>query len=100
VALFVSCGPGLELTPAGEELHARSRALLDDAGELAARAQQLATGSAGVLRIGAMSSALNSLVPDLLRAFGHEQPNVSMRIVEADAPELPIYWRPASLTLP
>lgn len=88
VALFLRRGGGLELTPAGEELHARARALLDDAGELAKRAQQLATGAASVLRIGAMSSALQSLIPGLVLAFGRERPDVSVRIVDADAPEL------------
>lgn len=88
VSLFFRRGRRLELTPAGEELHGRSQALLEEAGDLARRAQQLATGNASVLRIGAMSSALESLIPDLLLAFARERPNVSMRIVEADAPEL------------
>ena len=88
VALFLRRGRGLELTPGGDELHARARALLDDAGDLAKRAQQLATGTASVLRIGAMSSALQGLIPDLVLTFGRERPDVSVRIVEADAPEL------------
>jgi len=88
VSLFFRRGRRLELTPAGEELHGRSQALLEDAGDLATRAQQLATGNTSLLRIGAMASALDNLIPDLLLAFARERPNVSMRIVEADAPEL------------
>lgn len=88
VALFFRRGRRLELTPAGEELHVRSRALLDEASALAKRAQQLATGSATVLRIGTTSNSLHSLIPELVLAFGEERPDVSVRIVEADAPEL------------
>ncbi len=88
VSLFFRRGRRLELTPAGEELYGRSQALLKDAGDLAERAQQLATGHTSVLRIGAMSSAMESLLPELTLTFTREQPHVSIRIVEADAPEL------------
>ncbi|WP_137919799.1 LysR family transcriptional regulator [Hydrogenophaga sp. 2FB] len=88
VSLFFRRGRRLELTPAGEELLGRSQALLEDAGDLTKRAQQLATGNTSVLRIGAMASALESFFPSLLLAFAREWPNVTIRVVEADAPEL------------
>jgi DNA-binding transcriptional LysR family regulator len=88
VSLFFRRGRRLELTPAGEELLGRSQALLEDAGNLAKRAQQLAVGNTSVLRIGAMAGALHSFFPSLLLAFSREWPKVTIRIVEADAPEL------------
>ena len=88
LALFFRNGRRLELTPAGEELHGRSSALLANASELIERAHQLSTGNTSVLRVGAMAITLQGPLPGAVLAFRRAHPDVSVRLIEADAPEL------------
>lgn len=88
VALFLRHGRQLSLTAAGEELHARAKTLLTNADDLVYRAQELSTGRAAMLRVGAMSISMEGVMSSIVLAFKRAQPRVAVHLVEADAPEL------------
>ena len=88
VALFVRQGRRLSLTLEAKDLLARSRALLNGADELSARAQELAAGNAGMLRIGAMTATLESVMPAILAAYRVRWPNVVTRFLDVDTRDL------------
>jgi DNA-binding transcriptional LysR family regulator len=76
VELFAPHGRGIRLTPAGMALaaHAREALALLDRGALAAR--EAAEAGPGPLRLAAVTTAGEHLVPPLLRAFRAERPEV------------------------
>lgn len=82
VDLFDRVGRRIVLTHAGEELLARGRALLHDAESLRNRANDLATGSTGVLRVGATPQTLESLVSQLLTRYRRLCPHVEVQLIE------------------
>lgn len=88
VNLFLRNGRQLALTPAGEELRVRSRSVLGDTDELVRRAQELSSGTTSMLRIGAMSISLERVVAPIIHAFTRAHPDIGIRVVEADAPDL------------
>lgn len=85
VHLFDRVGRRIALTGAGEELLVRSRALLHDAESLRSRADDLATGSTGVLRVGATPQTLESLVSQLLTRYRRLCPHVEVQLIEDGA---------------
>jgi DNA-binding transcriptional LysR family regulator len=99
VSLFIRQGRQITLTPAGEELRLRSRSVLGETDELVRRAQELSSGTTSMLRIGAMSISLERVVAPILHAFGQAHPEIGIRIVEADAPELAVLVESGQLDL-
>ena len=86
--LFTRQGRGMKLTAAGEELYARSLAIVSATEDLAARARALASGHVGLLRAGAMTISLDVIMPAVLAEFRSRHPNVEVKLVEADTREL------------
>jgi len=77
-ALLLRAGRTVTPTEAGHRLVERSRALLRDVGDLkAAVNEEVATGE---LRVGAINTALLSLLPDTLARFAHLHPQVQVFI--------------------
>ena len=79
VRLFDRVGRRVELTPAGAELSARARLLLQDAESFRSRAEDLSGGPTGLLRVGATPQTLESLVAPLLSRFPALWPGVDFR---------------------
>jgi LysR family cyn operon transcriptional activator len=88
VRLFDRVGRRVELTPAGEELSARARLLLQDAESFRSRAEDLSGGPTGLLRVGATPQTLESLVAPLLSRFRSLWPGVDFQLVEDGAASL------------
>lgn len=80
--LFDRVGRRIVLTPAGEDLLNRSRAVLNDADALKSRAEELAGGARGVLRIGATPQTLESLLSRVLTEYLRRTPGVVPHLVE------------------
>jgi DNA-binding transcriptional LysR family regulator len=88
VQLFDRIGRQTVLTAAGEDLLARSRVLLHDAELIKSRAQEIAEGSHGVLRLGATPQSIESFVAELLARYRLRVPNVEISILEDGAANL------------
>jgi DNA-binding transcriptional LysR family regulator len=88
VRLFDRIGRRTMLTAAGEDLLARSRLLLHDAELIKSRAEEIAEGSHGVLRLGATPQSIESFVAALLARYRLRAPNVEVSILEDGAANL------------
>lgn len=88
VALFSQVGRRLRLTAEGIELLPECRDLLSHADAVAERAQSLAHGDRGVLRIGATPHVIANFFPGFLRKFSVKYPNVRLQAVEGGGLEL------------
>ena len=86
--LFTRQGRRLRLTAAGEELYARSRAIVVATEDLAGRARALASGHVGLLRVGAMTISLDVIMPEVLADYRRRCPFIDVKLVEADTREL------------
>jgi len=75
------------LTPAGVAFLGACRKVVSASEAAAAVARAGGDGQAGRLRIGAVSSAVTDLLPDLLGAFRLTHPRVEVRVEEADTRE-------------
>jgi LysR family cyn operon transcriptional activator len=82
VRLFDRIGRGIALTPAGEDLLTRSQAILHDVSAMKARAEELAGGTKGVLRLGATPQTIESLLARVLREYRRVAPGVDIALVE------------------
>lgn len=80
--LFVRTTRRVELTPAGEVLADRVRALLEDVDALPGLAADAAAGRSGHLTVGFVSSAATSVLPGALRRFREHHPGVELRLRE------------------
>ncbi len=72
------------LTPTGVVFLDACRALLRAAETADAAARQAADGQAGMLRIGAVTSAFSDLLPQALEGFRRSHPRVDIRAEEVD----------------
>jgi DNA-binding transcriptional LysR family regulator len=81
---------GVQLTPAGQMLVQRSRALLIDADRLALDLRGYGDGLQGHVRVLANTSALLEVLPQRLQAFMSEHPLIQVDIEERGSPEIPI----------
>jgi DNA-binding transcriptional LysR family regulator len=88
VQLFDRIGRQTVLTPAGQDLLGRGRSLLHDANLIRSRAQEIAGGSYGVLRLGATPQSIESFVAQLLARYRLLVPNVEINILEDGAVNL------------
>jgi LysR family transcriptional regulator, cyn operon transcriptional activator len=88
VQLFSRAGRGIELTSAGHDLLERSRQLLVQAESLSERARVLQGGATGVLKIGATSMSLESLIAPFIPRYRRRWPEVDVWITENGGMEL------------
>jgi DNA-binding transcriptional LysR family regulator len=72
----------VELTAAGAAFHERALEILAAVDDAARLARQVQRGEVGRLSIGFVGSAIYSIVPDVLRAFGASREGVDLRLRE------------------
>lgn len=80
--LFTRSRRGASLTPAGQSLVESVRTSLASIDAAAAQARRIASGNAGRLAIGFVATAVYHVLPDALRAFGAQHPDVEIRLFE------------------
>ena len=83
VALFERTRRSVALTPAGEALIEPVRTLLRQAAALPALAHSAASGEAGRIRLGFISTVGFGPLPLWLRAFRQQQPGIAIELIEA-----------------
>ncbi|HKY01111.1 MAG TPA: LysR family transcriptional regulator [Burkholderiales bacterium] len=81
--LFRRSRQGVALTPAGSALLPEARRLLRDAEALLGGAAHAAGGQIGKLRIGFISTASYTVLPELLPAFHRDHPGIKLQLQEA-----------------
>lgn len=86
--LFERNSKEVRLTPAGQALRGAARRLLRQAEEAALEARDVASGSAGRLRIGFVGAMLYRGLPQALRAFQAAHPAVRIGLAELNSAEL------------
>lgn len=79
----------VELTAAGEALHARAKSILEQVDAAALEAASIGRGEQGRILIGATGSILRGGLADMLAAYRHEFPDVTTTLFE-QAPNLQI----------
>jgi DNA-binding transcriptional LysR family regulator len=77
----------VRLTAAGEVFLARAARILEQLDQAARETARVGQGEAGSLVIGVVSTAVCSVLPDLLRRFRREAPNISIDIRETEPAE-------------
>jgi DNA-binding transcriptional LysR family regulator len=77
----------VQLTEAGKLLFARATGILEQIDRASREAARVGKGEAGSLVIGVVSTAVCSLLPELLRSFRREFPNISIDIREMEPGE-------------
>lgn len=77
----------VELTAAGEALHARAKSILEQVDAAALEAASIGRGEQGRILIGATGSILRGGLADMLAAYRHEFPDVTTTLFE-QAPNL------------
>jgi len=85
VRLFSRHTRGVELTPAGELLLTRARAVLAAAEEAIATGRDLAAGLVGSVRVGLSTVVSSRIAPVAVAAFAKERPAVEVTIIEGYA---------------
>ncbi len=98
-ALFDRKGRRLALTPFGDALQARARALVQQGADLDAEAERWRTGSAGTLTIGVGPSVAYRLLPDAVAAFYRTGRRVQLAVKAGHATELVEALRKGQLDL-
>lgn len=83
-ALFERRGRTLSLTPAGVALAADARAILERIGEAEERLRALQEEPAGVVRVGAFTSALHAFVIEAARRVAAEHPGLRLHLDELE----------------
>ncbi len=83
-ALFERTSRRVQLTSAGAAFLPGARRALIEASRAARDARDAANGGTGELVIGALGSALNGVLPPLVRAFAAQSPNVKVDIRQLD----------------
>jgi DNA-binding transcriptional LysR family regulator len=77
----------VELTAAGAAYYARARDILDAVEDAAREARRVQRGEVGRLDVGFVGSSLYSIVPELLRGFRAQYPDVGLRLRELGTTE-------------
>lgn len=80
VRLLLRGSGGVKPTGAGDLLVQRARALLRDAGEAVEAVRRYAAGSVGHVRLGATTSIVTFLLPDVLRSMEAMHPDIAIDI--------------------
>lgn len=82
VTLFKRTKRHVALTPVGEHLLSHVTKLLEEVEALPGLARQLARGEIGSLKLGFVTTADYSLLPDLIRGYGEAYPEVRVTLRE------------------
>lgn len=77
----------VELTAAGAAFLVRAREILDSVEDAARQARRVQRGEVGRLAVGFVGSAMYSFVPELLRAFRDDKPDIALRLHEMGTTE-------------
>lgn len=77
----------VRLTAAGVAFLSRAARILEQIDQAAREAAQVGQGEAGALVIGVVSTAVCSVLPDLLRSFRREFPHITIDIREMEPSE-------------
>src|SRR5436190_23913456 len=80
--LFDRIGRRVVLSQDGDEILERTRRLLADAEALRERAQALAGGTAGLLRLGSNPQFIEVALPELLTRYAQTYPEIAVQLVE------------------
>ena len=88
--VFERSSRGVQLTPAGQMLVQRSRALLTDADRLAQHLRGYSEGLQGHVRVLANTSALLEVLPQRLEQFMKAHPLIRIDLEERGSPEIPL----------
>lgn len=87
--LFSRLPRGVALTAAGEALLEDARRILRDVERATERTRRVARGELGRLRVGMINSApFHPLIPDVIREFRRQYPNVALVLDEGPTPSL------------
>ncbi len=89
VQLFERSGRGIRLTSSGADLLRRGRAVLNEADSLRERARALASGRAGLLRVGATPQVMENPLAAYLAVYRRRFPEVEVRLLEEGGARLP-----------
>lgn len=84
IQVLVRSKGGVELTVEGQDLLAYARELLDSFQRMEDRVNQLNGLSAGLLRIATISSVATYWLPDLIRGFQQDYPNIEYELLTGD----------------
>ena len=87
VKLFERLKHRVQLTPAGRVFAQRARFALEQTQKAAQEASLVGRGEAGSLSIGFVSSAVVSVLPNILRHYKGEIPTVTVELLELDPSE-------------
>lgn len=87
VCLFERDTRNVKLTAPGEAFFGHAKAILSHCETAKTDTQLIAEGKKGVLRIGYVSSACAHFLPQLLRRFRQDEPNIGIEIHELTAAE-------------
>lgn len=77
-SLFDRSTRRVSLTPMGESFQARVKAVLDDLEDAVAEINDVSSGRRGRLRVGFVSSASYTVIPETVRRFRERQPRVDL----------------------
>jgi len=88
--VFERSSRGVQLTPAGQMLVQRSRALLTDADRLAQHLRGYSEGLQGHVRVLANTSALLEVLPQRLARFMQAHAMIRIDLEELGSPEIPL----------
>ena len=77
----------VRLTAAGEVFLARAARILEQLDQAARETARMGQGDAGALVIGVVSTAVSSILPELLRRFRRESPHIAVDIREMEPGE-------------
>ncbi|WP_420144143.1 LysR substrate-binding domain-containing protein [Sphingobium sp.] len=80
--LFIRSNRSVALTEAGEALIPYAHRLLNDTDRAASVVGEIARGERGLIRIGAVYSAIYTLIPHVLRTFSLSRPHVKIQLAE------------------
>jgi DNA-binding transcriptional LysR family regulator len=87
VKLFERLKHRVQLTPAGRVFAQRARFALEQTQKAAQEAALVGRGEAGSLSIGFVSSAVVSVLPQILRSYNSQIPTVTIELLELDPSE-------------
>lgn len=80
--LFDRTTRSVRLTPAGSSFEGNARRIVAQQQQAVESARLIAGGKAGVVRLGYESATVVSILPDFVRLFRTEYPEISLRLVE------------------
>lgn len=80
--LFLRHARGMALTPAGHALLQHAREIMFSVDRMQGELRQMARGVVGVVRVAATGSAVSQFLPEDLKSFADQHPNVAIDLTE------------------